>query len=305
MTNIADAPTRARASQDGGIRPAGWVPLVALPGAVLLLGWHWTPWLLMWVLAGAIFWGCKWLTWWLAAQSPGKISPARSVGYLLLWPGMDADRFLANPREGAPPRPKAEWVQASLKTIAGATFLWLAMAGLDQWPPLAAGWLGMAGLVLLLHFGLFHLLALAWQSAGLNAAPIMRSPLRATSLSDFWSARWNDAFNRLAHKLVYIPLVRRVGVAAAAVLAFAASGLIHELVISVPARAGWGLPTLYFLIQGVGLLVERSQAGRAVGLGRGVRGKAFTFLVTAGPVFWLFHPPFVTTVVVPFLEAMQ
>ena len=85
---------------------------------------------------------------------------------------------------------------------------------------------------------------------------------------------------------------------------FLASGLMHELVISVPAGGGYGLPTGYFVLQGVGLASERSELGRLLGLGRGWRGWMFTALVTVGPAFWLFPPPFVHNVVLPMLGAI-
>jgi hypothetical protein len=87
-------------------------------------------------------------------------------------------------------------------------------------------------------------------------------------------------------------------------LVFLGSGFIHELMISVPARGGYGLPTGYFLIQGMGVAGERTRLGRRLGLGQGWRGRLFTVLVAAGPAFWLFPPPFVHNVVLPMLAAI-
>ena len=57
----------------------------------------------------------------------------------------------------------------------------------------------MLGLILLLHFGSFELIALFWQSRGVNAKPIMSAPLRATSLAEFWGKRWNLGFRQFSH----------------------------------------------------------------------------------------------------------
>jgi len=86
---------------------------------------------------------------------------------------------------------------------------------------------------------------------------------------------------------------------------FLMSGLIHDLVISFPAGAGYGLPTAYFILQAAGLYVERSGRGKAWGLGHGTLGWLFTLMVAAGPAFWLFHPWFVVRVVLPFLKVMR
>jgi alginate O-acetyltransferase complex protein AlgI len=125
----------------------------------------------------------------------------------------------------------------------------------------------------------------------------MREPIRARSLSEFWGRRWNVAFPQLAGPLWFEPMRRRFGVSAATLAVFAISGLLHELVISVPAGAGYGLPMLYFLVQGAGVCVEQRHQ-RAL-------GRSWTLAVVVGPAFWLFHPAFVERVVIPFMEAAR
>ena len=163
----------------------------------------------------------------------------------------------------------------------------------------------MVGLILLLHFGTLQMIALLWQSLGVKAEPIMSAPLRSTSLAEFWGKRWNLGFRQLSHELIFRPLHRRIGADAAGFLVFAVSGLIHDLVISLPARGGYGLPTLYFLLQGTGMSIERSRFGRRLGLGQGVLGWGFMMVFLAAPVFWLFHPWFVLRVILPFMRAIH
>jgi hypothetical protein len=256
----------------------------------------------MWTLAVAIFLGCKWLTWWETAISLVHVPRARSLAYLFLWPGMDPRPFL-DPRRPALSPHGSDWLFAMAKTGLGAALLWGLARRLSV--PLAAGWAGMFGLIFLLHFGSFDLLALAWRTAGVPVERIMRMPAAAQSLGEFWSVRWNRGFNDLAQRHIFLPAQRRIGIPGATLLTFLASGLVHELVISVPARAGYGLPTVYFLIQGLGLLAERSRLGRREGLRRGARGRLFALTVTAAPAFWLFHPAFVERVIIPFMEAIK
>ena len=191
-----------------------------------------------------------------------------------------------------------------MKTFGGGLILWAAARGTLAASPLLNGWLAMIGLVMFLHFGLFHLLALAWQANGINAQPIMRAPLLATSLAQFWGRRWNMAFHALAHDLVFRPLVRRWGATVAGIGVFLISGLIHESVISLPARGGFGLPTAYFAAQSLGVLVERSHWGRRLGLGHGFRGWLFVVFCSGAPAFWLFHPVFIRNVILPMLHAI-
>jgi alginate O-acetyltransferase complex protein AlgI len=195
------------------------------------------------------------------------------------------------------------WSFAVAKTIIGLLIIWAATRATFL-SPLVPGWLALIGLVLFLHFGVFHLLALAWQAAGVNAQPIMRAPLAATSLAQFWGRRWNTAFHTLAHDLLFLPLASRWGVVIAGIGVFVISGLIHELVISLPARGGFGLPTAYFGLQALGVLAERSSWGRRMGLGRGLLGWLFVMLCAGAPAFWLFHPVFIRNVILPMLRAI-
>jgi len=288
---------------NGGKRIRWWnaLPLLGLPVVATLATWRAPAWLLMWSVAFALFAGIKWLMWRDANATPAGVG--RTLGFLTLWPGMHARRFLA-PAMGQAPPALREWLGAAFKTVLGAALVWgMARVALGLFP-LAAGWAGMIGVVVFLHFGLFHFVSLAWRSAGVDAPPIMRAPLRATSLSDFWGRRWNLGFSVPARRLLLKPIAARLGQGAATMIVFLVSGLLHELVLSVPARAGYGLPTAYFLAQGAAILFERSALGRRIGLGDGWRGRAFALLLTAGPAYWLFNSTFVHRVILPFLQAI-
>jgi len=281
----------------------GWAPLIVLPAAMVFVPSEWPRWVFMWLLAFAIFCGCKWLTW---RRTPVRGVPIwRHVGYFVGWPGLDAVSFLDANGTKVPRKPtRSEWLFASAKTIVGCVILFgLARCVPIEYPYLT-GWVGMIGIVMILHFGTFHLLSCAWRSIGVDAKPLMNWPLTARSLSDFWGRRWNTAFRDLTHRFLFRPMITNLGSIGAVCVGFVFSGLVHEVVISVPARGGYGGPTIFFLIQGAGMLVERSRRGRALGLGSGWRGWLFTMTLLLAPVVLLFHPRFVMEVVVPFMGAV-
>ena len=105
-------------------------------------------------------------------------------------------------------------------------------------------------------------------------------------------ARWNRAFSDVARIALFRPLVRRLGVAGGTLAGFLASGMAHEIVISLPAGGGYGLPTAYFLIQGLAVLLQRRHPR--------LFGRAFTWLAFLGPSPLLFHPAFLTILHPPF-----
>src|SRR5277367_199005 len=284
----------------------GWIaalPLLVLPALAISFRTRMPAWVFMWALSVAIFGGLKWMTWWMARRRVAH-GAVRSFAYLVAWPGMDAEVFLDAEKHPATPTAR-EWLWAALKSAVGVALLWIVAGRIPEDQSLLRGWVGLFGLIFLLHFGSFHLIALFWQSMGIDAAPIMSKPILSKTLSEFWGKRWNLGFRQLAHEFIFRPLHRRTGVAVAGLLVFAASGLIHDLVISLPARGGYGLPTGYFLLQGLGVTLERSALSRRLGLQQGATGWIFMAVVTAGPAYWLFHPPFVQRVILPFMHAVH
>ena len=282
----------------------GWGPVIVLPVAVLLFTpADWPRWVFMWLLAFVIFVGCKWLTW-RRSPAPGA-KWWQHAGYLFAWPGLNAEAFLSSERLPEKDQPPArEWAFASIKLLAGGLLFWGVARWISSDQLLLAGWVGMVGLILMLHFGAFHLLSCGWRSVGVNAQPLMNRPLASNSVSEFWGRRWNTAFRDFTHRFLFRPLNSWLGPRRAILAGFFFSGIVHDLVISVPARGGYGWPTLFFGTQAVAIFVERSRGGRAIGLGHGWRGRLFAMLILALPAYGLFHPPFVRNIMVPFMRAL-
>ena len=151
-------------------------------------------------------------------------------------------------------------------------------------------YLALPALSLMLHFGVFDIVAGIYRMHGMAVTELFRSPLRARSLTEFWSRRWNIGFSEMISTLVQRPL-RRVSASGALYASFLASGLLHELAISVPVRAGYGLPTLYFLIHGALVAFEKKTAR--------TYGRLWTLFWLAAPLPLLFHPPFLRGIVWP------
>jgi alginate O-acetyltransferase complex protein AlgI len=87
-------------------------------------------------------------------------------------------------------------------------------------------------------------------------------------------------------------------------MTFLGSGLVHELAITVPARGGYGGPTAFFLLQALGVALERSARGRAWGLGQGPRGRVFMLATLLLPIPLLFPPAFLERVVLPLASGL-
>jgi hypothetical protein len=103
---------------------------------------------------------------------------------------------------------------------------------------------------------LFRLLFLL---SGRLLPPVHNRPLLSHSLSHFWGRCWNRWVGEWLRHLFFYPMMRRpkYGI----LMAFTVSGIWHELIITLPHylrgnNVQFGPMALYFLIQGIAMLVE-------------------------------------------------
>lgn len=284
-------PNASQRPQAGALAPLVLLPLLTL--AVQHLVPQWT---FMWLMAGALFLGFKWLTY---ATCRAVHTPLHhQLLYLTAWPGLAPDEFTrALPAAQRPTT--ADWFPGIRNTVAGLLLLLVVVPAVNQ--PLVRGWTGMIGMILTLHFGIFQMLALTYRTCGLDARPLMQQPLRSRSLAEFWGRRWNTAFAALADRHLFRPLSRKIGPRAALAAVFIGSGVIHEAVITMPAGGGYGLPTLYFALQAFGLLLEKHPALANSPTNR----RILAWLVLVVPVGCLFPPAFVERVILPMLALLH
>lgn len=260
------------------------------------------PWFHMWFIAIGMYAFFKWITLAYGRHSQ-KLSFIGSLIYLFGWVGMNPDPFLK-----ASSKKTGKWNSPlfirGVRNLLIGVLLFFSVHYFDanlhfyyKMPWLLQSWIICVGLIMVLHFGLFHLLAWFWQGVGYSVKPIMSNPLAAKKISEFWGGRWNIAFKHIVSPFLFIPLKKKLGPSWGVFCTFLFSGLVHELVISLPAGAGYGLPTLYFLIQALGMRIERLNLSW-------LPQKLFTYMVIIGPVFILFHPPFMREVITPYAEAV-
>jgi alginate O-acetyltransferase complex protein AlgI len=239
----------------------------------------------------------------MPADDRRRLGWGRLVAYLF-WPGMQPRHFL--PERTPADAEVAPTVRGVLVDATAAALLiwavpWLMPPTWPLWPRLLSG---TAGCFLLVLFAAFDAWGLLYRACGVGVEKLWHNPPAATSLADFWGQRWNRIFSGMFRDVLFLPLARRVGATAALVAVFVYSGVLHEN-NSVAAGGGYGLPFLYFVIQGVLTWVEGRRPFRRVLLkGRPWLGWAWTASVVLGPLPLLFHEDFRERVLVPILSGM-
>lgn len=168
---------------------------------------------------------------------------------------------------------------------------------------LSSGPLGLAGLATILvavHLGYSDILSCGMRLLGFPVNRLFDQPLKATSLRDFWSHRWNRPFVEM-NKLLFAPLLSGYLSRSNSTLAlFLLSGLLHELALSYPVSAGFGGPLLYFLVQGLGMRIEKSFKERARW-----KSQLWTWGVLLLPLPLLFHQSFRAELVLPLIDSVH
>jgi hypothetical protein len=137
-------------------------------------------------------------------------------------------------------------------------------------------------------------------SMGFAVEKLWDCPIAATTLGDFWGRRWNRIVPGFLREVVFLPVARRAGAKVALVAVFLYSGIYHEGV-SFMARSGYGGPTLYFLLQCLGVAIENSRPVRRLFRGHLWIARAWTFAVIVLPVGLFLHPGLVHGYLVPML----
>src|SRR5262245_48608290 len=87
-----------------------WLPLLVLPGLAFLFRERMADWVFMWMMALALFAGCKWLTYGRAVAGGVKLGVRGALTYLFGWVGMRPDSFAKRRQNPAPA--KAQWIGA-------------------------------------------------------------------------------------------------------------------------------------------------------------------------------------------------
>ena len=205
------------------------------------------------------------------------------LAFTFAWFGMNPRVFARRTRR-ALPGARALAVRGVRNAAAGMVLV-LAARALGG---VAGALVLMVGLSLAVHFGAFTGLAALWRRCGYACHALFVAPWRARTLHEFWTRRWNVGFAEMTALLVQRPVAHRAGAETARVASFVFSGLLHELAISLPVRAGYGLPTAYFALQAL--------AARRRG-----QGPAWTLACVLLPAPLVFHPWFVRDVVMPML----
>lgn len=237
------------------------------------------------VLLGALK-GLVYAEW---AGGTRRLPLSRYAVFAFLWFGMDPGSFQAK-RAGLAWKGDVGW--GLLLMVVGTLGAWWVWS--TPWRQIFLMFLPMS---LGFHFGALRVLKGALRAAGVPVRTLFPNVLETRGIGDFWSKRWNVGYSQMMQRIVGKPVQKAFGEGAGMMAVFLGSGLLHELAITLPVRAGFGLPTLYFTLHGLLTLFERKL--------KRPMGKIPALLAVILPMGLLFPPDFQREVIARCLEVFK
>lgn len=256
----------------------GWVLVIALVGGTHLILLQFDPIARMVGICVVLLAGMKALVY---RAWGGKLSLGRYLVFALGWFGMDPGSF-GKRRSGL--SWKNDLLLGVLLMVLGTLGAWVVWK--MEWQQILVMFFPMS---LGFHFGALRVLKGGLRRAGFPVRTLFPNVLRARGLGDFWSLRWNVGYSQMMQRLIGRSVDRCFGRAWGVMAVFFVSGLLHEVAITLPVNAGYGLPTLYFSVHGL-LVVLETKWGRSF-------GKVGSLLLVMVPLGFLFPPEFQSEVI--------
>lgn len=210
-----------------------------------------------------------------------RLTIQRYAVFAFLWFGMDPASFKTR-REGL--SWKIDVKVGLLLMLAGTLGAWLVWA--MEWRQILMMFVPMS---LGFHFGALRVLKGGLRAAEFPVRTLFPNVLETQGIGDFWSRRWNVGYSQMMQRLVGRPVAALAGTNPGMMAIFVASGLLHELAITLSVRSGFGMPTAYFTLHGILALLERKW-GRPF-------GKIPALLAVVLPLGFLFPAKFQSEVI--------
>lgn len=257
------------------------------------------PWYRMMIYIFLLFVGMKTVTVVYRYPGKGRLNFLQWIAFALGWPGMDPLPFEQLGKG------KCVYyiglVTSGLISFTAGAILLIFFACLLKYYALhyyTICLLSFIPIVMIFHTGLLNIGAALWGLAGLQLSPLMDAPWKSDSVGSFWGRRWNIAFIQMTKITLFVPLARKGKSRLALLLSFFISGIFHEIALTLPVEAGYGLPMLYFILQSIFVLAERKFIHK---LSPAVR-RLWTFACLLLPFPLLLHPAFIHEILLPFLK---
>ncbi|MGC6564946.1 MAG: MBOAT family protein [Akkermansiaceae bacterium] len=267
-------------------RWAGWLFVMVLLGAAHCLTIDHDPIVRMVSICVVLLAGMKGLVYTVWG---GHLPWGRYFIFGLGWFGMDPGSFVSR-------REDLSWKDDVLRGV-----LFMVIGALSAWMVWKSGnrqiLLMFLPMSLGFHFGALRVLKGGMRKVGFPVRTLFPNLIQTKGIGDFWSRRWNIGYSQMMQRLVGRPFEKSMGKGAGLMAVFVVSGLLHEVAITLPVGAGYGLPTLYFVVHG-GLVVFERRFGRAV-------GKLPALLLVAAPLGVLFPEEFQTEVIARCLNIFE